>query len=145
MSLSHNILLIRKTAKLSQEAFGKRFGVTKDMVYTYEKDLAKPDDIFVEKVADFARVSFADLTKKRLKPSEIALNGHEDVIYPDAFQFLAKKIVKIEAGQEVERSILIDILAKITGKTQMELRDVVSKALEREISIAEGELRRGMV
>src|SRR5687768_15060106 len=67
MSLSTNIKFLRKAdGNLSQTEWGKKFNLTRGMVDSYEREVAKPDNITLHAIASHYKLSVEILIKKSL-------------------------------------------------------------------------------
>jgi hypothetical protein len=84
-----------------------------------------------------------EVIEKFQKKYSIDLADFEDdhIEIPDSIQYLTEKIIKIEAGMEVERSLLIDLLAIASKKTTTEISTKVAEALDYQISKRMAELK----
>lgn len=58
---------------MTQAEFAKEIGVTKDMLYTYEKGKAVPSNLTIERIAKIAGINSDILEKKALKESDLKL------------------------------------------------------------------------
>lgn len=56
-TLAQRIKQLRKENDLTQEEFGKRFGIVKSTVSLYESDKSTPDDEIKKKIAEYFNVS----------------------------------------------------------------------------------------
>jgi transcriptional regulator with XRE-family HTH domain len=67
MSLSTNIKFLRKAdGNLSQTEWGKKFNLTRGMVDSYEREVAKPDNITLQSIASHYKLSIEILVNKSL-------------------------------------------------------------------------------
>lgn len=64
MSLGHNITLLRKKLKLSQNELGKQIGTSGDIIGRYERGEVNPSIEVAVKIADILQVSLDYLTGK---------------------------------------------------------------------------------
>lgn len=98
LHIAENIRLIRLLSGMTQEEFGVKMGANKNKQYTYEKGLAEPDELYQQRVSDFAGVSIKDLMSIRLKEKNI------NVIDPDTKDMMFTLATKTEANQhDVEK------------------------------------------
>ena len=64
--LSENLKYLRETAKLTQGAFGKAFGVSRDNIASYERGSAPKID-FLKKIVNFYHMSMDVIVNENLK------------------------------------------------------------------------------
>jgi transcriptional regulator with XRE-family HTH domain len=78
--LPKNLQLIRQLTKLSRERFGKKFGVSKDQVFSYEneKKPSQPSDLFLKDVATFAGVAVEQLKAQPLRQQDLQIRPAND-------------------------------------------------------------------
>lgn len=78
----------------------------------------------------------------KLKVSDFKVGGEkEEVHVADSFQLMAESFVKLLAGTRVNQSLLIEILANQSGKTNMELSLIVNDTMEQELKQIVNELK----
>jgi len=118
----------------------KSGGIVKDYKEIADNIEAKPSTIsnVINGRRNIPRHNYLLFAKvyKLKKPLE------EIIEIPDSNQFLIERIILIEAGMEVERSLLIEILATIQNKTKLDISTGVEMALEYQISKRKDELKR---
>lgn len=71
LQLATNIRLIRQLSGQSQQAFGRKFGVTKAMIVSYEGGKAKPNNLFIQRLAKAAGLPEADLLDSELREAAV--------------------------------------------------------------------------
>jgi transcriptional regulator with XRE-family HTH domain len=79
MHLYENIKLIRLISDKTQPEFGKLFGATKAMIVSYEKGKAKPDELFIKRLAKYAGVTIHQLKHELLSEENIKVEKDEKV------------------------------------------------------------------
>lgn len=62
--LHSNIRFIRNSQHLTQEKFGKQFGITRGMVDSYERNVATPNAAIIAKIANHYEISIDNLLTK---------------------------------------------------------------------------------
>lgn len=143
MHLSKNIRLIRKLSKHSQTMFGELFGVTKAMIVSYESGKAKPDELFVRKLAKLASVSenqlknedlsdyFSEgekLEKLNIKKTGEELNARDKFIIDQQ-----KEILELNAKVNVLLITLADIVSKVDKKAIALVDSELTESINREV------------
>ena len=136
MHLSQNLKLIRLSSNKTQTEFGELFGATKAMIVSYEKGKANPDDLFIKKVAAYAKVSERQLKNDDL--SEKLLNV--EIVEDEVSQ---KKGLNQLMGEHEERLLRIEAHLEvfqdaIAGLQAENKNDFVKKvgALRQEVQAA---------
>jgi transcriptional regulator with XRE-family HTH domain len=76
-----NVKLIRLVCGETQPVFGSRFNATKAMIVSYERGVARPNDLFINRLAQFAGVSVKKLMEVRLTEKDLKLDIG-DMVYP---------------------------------------------------------------
>lgn len=81
VQLANNIRLIRELSGKTQTVFGNRFHATKDMIISYEKGRAKPNNLFLTRLSEASGIPEADLLDTPLKESDIKVEILEKVFH----------------------------------------------------------------
>ena len=80
MELGHNIAVLRKKKKLSQNDLGKMIGTSGDILGRYERDEVKPSIEVVIKIADVLKVSIDYLVgKTSLELDNVTIKRIEEI------------------------------------------------------------------
>lgn len=85
------------------------------MVYTYEAGKAKPDQLKLLRIANFAGVGVEELTKTDLTKKEIRVidPDSKDMVYTLNTADQAAKIIELEAQIKTLQSLIDKLLQKI--------------------------------
>jgi len=75
--LYYNIKLIRELQDMTQGEFATKLGVSKDMVYTYEKGKAEPSELTKKRIAKMAGIELTTLEKDQLKEEDLKINRQD--------------------------------------------------------------------
>lgn len=76
MYLKSNLSYLRTTQGVTQEALGKEFGLSKQIICLYETGLREPTIENLIKIARFFEVSIDNLLTKDLRPAGSILSGN---------------------------------------------------------------------
>lgn len=57
MDISKRVIYIRKNSNLTQSEFGKKLGVSRDVIFNIENNRAKPKELFLEHLCDIFNVN----------------------------------------------------------------------------------------
>ena len=121
-TLAERIKDLRQEADLTQEEFGKLFGIVKSTVSLYESGKSTPDDELKKKMAEYFNVSLDYL----MGISDIRnpyINKEDDSVtkekYPDALEFIDDFVKEMEKhGYD------------FSNKSKEEIAEIIVKALK---------------
>lgn len=139
LHLNYNIRLIRKLSGKKQDEFVLLFkGVSVPMQKSYESGKAKPDIVYMQRLADYAGVNQKDLMGKQLRIDDVKLKTKVEKV--DAME-------KEKPGQLDDRAALNEAMATIRGYNvflQRMLESSLEKMLKDQVdnSVLTGELLR---
>jgi transcriptional regulator with XRE-family HTH domain len=141
LHLSDNLKLIRQLSELSQQEFGKLFGISKDKVFSYENERAQPNELIAAKIAEFAGITEEQLYKKKLKREDVIIKPQDDNGYkikrPDIE--LHGSLIRIESMSKVIINTLAQLLAKESGEPVAAVISSLAKAVQDEIEVRKKE------
>lgn len=85
MNIARNIRLIRLSANMEQQEFADKMGASIDQVRNWEGKRSKPNDLYKQKIADFAGITvgalvYSDLKAEDLFKQEDHINGFSNEI-----------------------------------------------------------------
>lgn len=118
LHLSSNIRLIRLLSGMTQEEFGQKMGANRNKQYTYEVNKAIPDELYMQRVADFANISIAELKGVELKEKDIKVidPDNKDMVYTltdkAAVDERDARIISLEAEVKTLKEMIEKLLQK---------------------------------
>lgn len=112
----------------------EKTGYNKATVSSYISGRTKASKDFQDKFEAVFNLSLADFSESA---------NFEKVAYKDAMQLLAESVLQMKAEAQTGRQLMIEILAKVSDRSVMEVQLLAEKSLERNLSRIEDELKQG--
>lgn len=78
LQIGQNIEWIRLSKGMNREEFSEifeKYGLNPDKLYSYEKNRAKPNNVLIAKIAEYANIAPDDLLNKNLNESSMYQNS----------------------------------------------------------------------
>lgn len=116
-TLGQRIKQLRKEHNLTQEEFGKIFGIVKSTVSLYEHDKSIPDDSIKNMIADYFNVSIDYLlgrTDIRYPAKKTVDDRLKEVVGP----YIASQIMDLQYMSQEERRTISIILEGLKARRQ---------------------------
>ena len=105
--LHHNLRVMRKKLRMSQEELAMQIGLNRGNIASYEKGTAEPKICNLLRIAKFFRISVLDLTQKDLRDDDtltVASNNYEKLSNGDK-ELILQFEKRSEELQEVLQSL----------------------------------------
>ncbi|AEE97710.1 helix-turn-helix domain-containing protein [Mahella australiensis] len=119
VTLGQRIKQLRKEHNMTQEEFGKLFGIVKSTVSLYEHDKSIPDDSIKKMIADYFNVSIDYLmgrTDIRYPAKKTIDDKLKEVIGP----YIASQIIALESLSQEEKQTISVLLDGLKARRQTE-------------------------